>query len=400
MSVINPKETAKVWRTNKPESAVRLYLTGAEGDVAQLVGARAAGFPLSLSVGGFPADFDPQELAGATAAVIQIDPESPDSLKRFQELAASTKVPLIAAAYEPPLAFVRALVRSGAHDVVPLPLDMADLEASLAPIREHILQQEQSARASKAKVVSIIKCGGGAGATALLTQLGIRFAEAETRQGREACLIDLDVQFGDAAFQLGLRPSLSLVDLVDAGSRLDADLLRSTVSEHSSGLKVIASPPEMMPLDAFSVEQMIDIVELAAREFGTVLLDLPSNWTNWSLSLLARSDLVLMVTELTLPGLQRARRQLELIKGQDLDAVDVRIVANQFEKGLLKTIRPADIRDALGREISHTVSNDDWLMRSAIDRGVPIGEIKRKTALGKDIDALDSAVAAALGLER
>ena len=45
---------------------------------------------------------------------------------------------------------------------------------------------------------------GGVGATALLSQLATRFAEREARQERVACLIDLDVQFGDAAFQLRL----------------------------------------------------------------------------------------------------------------------------------------------------------------------------------------------------
>ena len=59
----------------------------------------------------------------------------------------------------------------------------------------------------------------------LLTQLAIRFAEREAAHGREACLIDLDVQFGDVAFQLGLRPKLSLADLLDAGTRLDGDLI-------------------------------------------------------------------------------------------------------------------------------------------------------------------------------
>ncbi len=53
-----------------------------------------------------------------------------------------------------------------------------------------------------------------------------------------------------------------------------------------------------------------EIVDLATREFGTVFVDLPTNWTNWSLSLVARSDLVLLVTELTVAGLNRARRQL------------------------------------------------------------------------------------------
>jgi pilus assembly protein CpaE len=56
--------------------------------------------------------------------------------------------------------------------------------------------------------------------------------------------------------------------------------------------------------------------------------------------------------------------------------------------------------EALRREIAFTVSNDFTVMRTAIDRGVPIDEIKRKTALAKDLDGIDAGVAAALGLER
>ena len=39
-------------------------------------------------------------------------------------------------------------------------------------------------------------------------------------------------------------------------------------------------------------------------------------------------------------------------------------------------------------------------MCAAIDRGVPIDEIKRKSNLAKDLDAIDTGLAAALGLER
>ena len=400
MSVINPNETGKSWRTHRREAAVQLYLSGAHGDAAALVGARIAGFPLALSLLAESDWIDPEELATAAAAVIQVDRDSPSSVSRFQKLAAATKTPLIAAAYEPPLAFVRALVRAGAHDVVPLPLDVADLETSLAPIRESLAKQDQAGRSGTAKVVSIIKSVGGAGATALLTQLGVRFAQNEAKAGREACLIDLDVQFGDAAFLLGLRPTLSLADLIEAGARLDGDLLRATTTEHASGLHVIASPRSMMPLEALTSEHVIDIVELAKREFGTVLVDLPANWTNWSLSLLAQSDLVLLVCELNVASLHRARRQLELIESQDLDDLDLRLVINRFEKGLLRTVRPSDVREALGRDIAYTIANDPPLMRSALDQGVPIAEIKRKSLIGKDIDTLDAGIAAALGLAR
>jgi pilus assembly protein CpaE len=241
---------------------------------------------------------------------------------------------------------------------------------------------------------------GGVGATALLGQLAIRFAQHEAARRREACLIDLDVQFGDVAFQLGLHPKLSLADLLEAGTRLDGDLVRATATDHPSGLKIIASPPDMMPLEGMPSDHIIQIVDQATKEFGTVFVDLPSNWTNWSLSLVARSDLVLLVTDLTVAGVNRARRQLNLLQSQDLGNLEVRVVVNRYDKTMAKTVRPADVNNALGRNIAYTVSNDFAVMRAAIDRGVPISEIRRKTPLTKDLDNLDAGIAAALGLER
>jgi pilus assembly protein CpaE len=400
MSVINPNETALSWKANKREHSVQLYLSSAGGDAASLVAARVAGFPLELSIAGTSDWIEPQSLAGASAAVIQVDADSQGSIKRFQNLAKSVDTPLIAAAFEPPLALVRSLIRAGAHDVIPLPLVAEELEASLAPIRDEIAKREAAATASHAKLVSVIKSVGGVGATALLTQTAIRFAEREKACGREACLIDLDVQFGDVAFQLGLRPKLSLGDLLEAGSRLDGALLRSTTTDHPSGLKIISAPVDIMPLEGMPSDHLLRIVDVATREFGTVFVDLPSNWTNWSLSLVARSDLVLLVTELTVAGVNRARRQLDLLQSQELGNLDVRVVVNRFDKTMARVVRPADVVEALRRDIAYTVSNDFALMRTAIDRGVPIDEIKRKSAIAKDLDGIDAGVAAALGLER
>ena len=400
MSVITPNETALNWKANKREQGVHLFLSGVEGDAAELAATRVAGLPVHLSILPTSDWINPEELGGAAAAVIQVDADSAASMKRFQKLATSTETPLIAAAYEPPLALVRALLRAGAHDVVPLPLSIEELEASLAPLTAQLNKRSDAAAVANAKLVSIIKSVGGVGATALVSQLAIRFAEHEAAMRREACVIDLDVQFGDVAFQLGLRPKLSLADLLEAGARLDGDLLRATTSEHSSGLKVIAAPDQMMPLEGISDEHMMRIAEMATREFGTVFIDLPTNWTNWSLSLVARSDLIVLVTELTVAGLNRARRQLSLLQSQDLGALDVRVVVNRFEKSQTRTISLGDASKALGRDVEFMVASDPPLMRSAIDRGVPINEIKRKTALGRDLDVLDAGIAAALGLER
>ena len=398
MSVHSPDSSNSQWKADTGPAPVRLLLAGVDGEASALVGAKVAGFPLELVIVDPAEEIDPATLGGAAAGVIQVSEDDTTSVARFAKLAAG-QVPLIAAAYEPSLQFVRKLVRAGAHDVVPLPLDPAELETALDPIRRMVAAHGQRARTGHAKIVTVIKSEGGVGATALLGQLATRFAAAEATAGREACLIDLDIQFGDASFQLGLNPPLTVTDVLAAGKRLDGELMRSIAATHPSGLKVIAAPREVMPLESITSDQLIGIVELATAEFGTVFVDLPMNWSNWSLSLLARSDVVLLVTELRVPSLHRARRQLDLIDSQDMMQLDVRVILNRAEKGMFKTLDVSDAERVLKRPVAFTIANDHDTMTQAIDRGVPIADVRRKSTLGKDIDVLDKGLAAALGLE-
>ena len=399
MSVHSPDKSSAQWMADTGPAPVRLLLAGADGEASELVGARAAGFPLDLVIVETAQPVEYSILDGAAAAVIQVTEGDDLSIARFKKLAEGP-VPLIAAAYEPSLAFVRSLVRAGAHDVVPLPLDPAELETALDPIRRMAASRGPRARAGHQKIVAMIKSEGGVGATSLLAQLATRFAETEAKAGREACLIDLDVQFGDAAIQLGLQPKLTFSDLLEAGKRLDGEMLKSVATEHGSGLRVVSAPREIMPLESLNSDQVLSILDMATAEYGTVFVDLPANWTNWSLSLLARADLVLMVTELRVPSLHRARRQLDLLASQDLNSLDVRIILNRAETGFFRTLGKADAERVLRKPVSFTVSNDHATMSQAIDRGVRLAEIKKKCPLIKDIDTIDRGVAAALGLER
>src|SRR3546814_16452836 len=95
---------------------------------------------------------------------------------------------------------------------------------------------------SHGRVIAFVKSVGGVGATALATQMGCLLAARESVAGRETCLLDLDLQFGNAALYLGLSPTLSVADVIAAGARADGALLRSTTTEHPSGLHVVAAP--------------------------------------------------------------------------------------------------------------------------------------------------------------
>lgn len=400
MSNIKPNETKRAWKTDGGEPSIQLFVSEVAGDAPSLVERRIAGFPVSLNLVEGSDWIDAGALAGVPAAIIEVDAGNPASIKRFQQLAASVETPLIAASTEPPLALVRSLVRAGAIDVIPLPLTIEELESALEPVREDIDRRQGSRTTANGKLVTAIKSVGGVGATAVLTQLAIHFALRESAGGKETCIIDLDVQFGDVAFQLGMKSKLTLFDLLEAGARLDSDLLRATTARHASGLNLIAAPPEMLPIEGLPSDQLLAIVDLATREFATTFVDLPANWTNWSLSLAARSDIIFLITELSVAGLSRARRQLDFLRSQDLGGLDVRVIVNRFEKSQARQISARDARDALGRDVAYHVANDFPLMRSAIDRGVPIDELKRKSALSKDIDHILVDIAASLGSGR
>lgn len=395
---IHQQPQSRKWSAGTAEKVA--LLLSSEQSIASTWLADAAADPaieLILSPGGEtagPVDLPPRTMA----AVIEVAAHDKPSVERFRAFAASA-VPVIAAAYDPPLAFVRQLVRMGASDVLPLPIERAELETALEPIRAARRRDPAASGGANGKVVAIVKSDGGVGATALLGQVAQNFAALEGARGRQTCLIDLDLQFGDAAFQLGLQPALSMADVITGRARVDGAMLRTIAAPHSSGLNVIAAPLEIMPLDALDSDQLMHVIAEAKSEFGTVFVDLPANWTNWSLSLLAGADLVLMVTQLSIPSLHRARRQLDLVL-QHLGGVPIQLVVNRFEKKLFSKLGPGDVAKVLGREPDYLIANDYEAVSEAIDRGVPVGEIRRKGAVTRDLALLEAGIATALGRER
>lgn len=398
--------TGTSFRPQGPEASLHLYLSGVEGEAGELLGKKVCGLPLSLSICPVSEWIDVADLSHSAVAVIQVNGDNPASIKRFTKLAEMTDTPLIVAAYEPPLALFRFLLKNGARDVLPLPLNFEDLESAVAQIIAEPAVQTKVANpvpTRNGRLVVFVKSHGGAGATAIASQLACRYAAADGASGRETALIDFDVQYGDAAFQLGLKPTLSVLDLVEAGPRLDGQLLRSVSVEHSSGLKIIAAPPQLTPLDALSSDQVLAIVDRAAREFGTVFVDLPANWTNWSLSLIARADKVLLVTELSLTALNRARRQLDLLAEQDLGRIPLQLILNRTVRKRFGGGQPLNIghvESVLGRAVDFTVSDDPDVLSAALQQGVPIDEVRRKSAIGKDLETIRAALAAAFAGER
>ncbi len=371
------------WVLDLKSRSVLLVLSEAE-----MVNARidAVDMPQQMSLLTLQPDAEipAAQLEQASILLLEIKPQLRGSLERFAAVRQLyPDLPVIAAIRDADLPLVRTLLKQGVRDVTGLPLSHSELANIVNEICEQ-LETRSAANAHQGQLVSVLKSIGGVGATTVATHLASELANRN--EGRGVCLIDLDLQFGNAAAYLGLSAQLSIADLIAAGSRIDGALLKSVVSKTDNGLNVISAPMDIVPIELVNADQIMRIIELALAEYDHVVLDLPANWTNWTLSLVAISKAIFLVAELSVASLRQAKRQLQLLDSQNIAGEHINIVANRVEKRLFRTIDLELASQALGHPITLSIHNDYPLVRAAHDQGVLIRAIRAKSKIAGDIE--------------
>lgn len=373
------------WILDLDRQSVLLVMSEAEMAEAQFDAVDARWVPLLLNILPADAEISSDALANASILVLEVSPANPASLERLSAARALyPELPIIAAVRDAKLPLVRTLLKQGVRDVLSLPLPHAELLEILRELSAE-LRVEPSPDIALGQLVTIMKSIGGVGATMIATHLGSELAARNT--GRGVCVLDLDLQFGDAASYLGLSNQLSIADLLDAGSRIDGELLRSVAMTTDRGLHVIAAPVDMMPIEAVNADQILRIIDLARQQYDYVVVDLPTNWTNWALSLVARSTAIFLIVELSVGSLRQAKRQLKLLSSQDIKGSHIHVVANRIEKRLFRTIDLDSASLALGHLVELSIHDDHPLVRAAQDQGILIQQIRAKSKIVRDIAA-------------
>ncbi|MBE5073164.1 AAA family ATPase [Erythrobacteraceae bacterium E2-1 Yellow Sea] len=324
------------------------------------------------------------KIINASIVVIEVDPSSRNSLERIERLRSEVpSVPVIAGLAKVDIATSRQLLRRGVSDIVALPFSIDELVTSIVDTAAQI-QLEEHVEAKLAPVIAVMKSIGGSGATTVATHLAAQMALDRGSHCR-SCIIDLDLQAGDAASYLGCSPRLTLSDLIDADGRLDEDLLRSVACEGDEHVFVIPAPADIVPIESIDFERLMRIITLARRHFDVVLLDLPSSFTNWSLSTAFAADLTVMVGTLTIPSLRHAKRQLDFLVSMGMVRANILIALNRVEKRLFKAIDVDDAAGALKHPIAATITDDPNLLRTAQDQGELVDSIQKRSKFSKEI---------------
>ena len=86
------------------------------------------------------------------------------------------------------------------------------------------------------QVVTIFGAKGGVGSTSIAVNL----AGSMQRRGLRVVLVDLDLHLGDVLSFLDVAGTYSITDVLENMSRLDRELLASSVTKNLSGIRFLA----------------------------------------------------------------------------------------------------------------------------------------------------------------
>jgi len=320
---------------------------------------------------------DKLDVEGAAVVVVDLDANRADEMAALTRLMARVGnwPPVIAVTQTFDENVARTLLQMRLADFLVKPVTPIDLVRACARVAKG---QATGADPTEAQIYTFLPAVGGAGVTTLAVQTAMLLLNSGgPRVKPSTCLVDLDFQHGAVADYLDLEPRLNLAEIEPRPDRLDRQLLEVMLSYHASGLAVVAAPNRPAEMRSFDPDVVTRLLDLVSTNFECVVFDMPRTWFSWTDSVLLGSNRLFIVSETTVPGLRHAKQLVAAIKERLGDGPNPQVIVNRFSQRVLDSgLRRSDIEQTLGDAFVGAIPNDYQLVREAIDRGVPLEEVK------------------------
>jgi pilus assembly protein CpaE len=284
-------------------------------------------------------------------------------------------------------ALLLSAMRAGVSDYIEKPVETAALTEALQRASAQLGRSSESSK-KPGQVYSVFGAKGGTGATTLATNLAIVLHRLT---GKRTLLVDLDLELGEVAVLLGVRPRFNLVDMVQNFHRMDAGLLASFIEQHQSGVHLLSAPFHPERAEVASADEIRKIVQFLKHHYDYVIVDTPKSFSPTTLAAFDQSDLVFLIVALDLPSLRNVQRGLPLLKRVLPRGLDqTRLIVNRFQPD--EEIGLKEVEQTLGLKVFWTLSNDYEAVMRSINAGKPI-VLNGNSKYTKDVKALGAQLA-------
>jgi pilus assembly protein CpaE len=217
----------------------------------------------------------------------------------------------------------------------------------------------------RGRIITVFSPKGGTGKTVTSTNLAAAFAKFE---GRRTLLLDLDLQFGDAAIMLGLEPEKTIYDLVVAPGELDSEKLAGYTTRHASGLDILPAPVRPEDAELVTEAKLSRLLEVARESYDVIVVDTSPFFHGPMLATLDRTDELLLVAGLDVPTLKNVRLALQTLELLAFPNNRIRVVLNRANTKV--GMKRSEVEGALEVKVRFEVPSDR-AVPIAVNRGNP-----------------------------
>jgi len=295
------------------------------------------------------------------------------------------------------------VILAGARAFIAQPLDQQELLDTLGRMRELHLRSQRTKAAAVTGEVPMASRGtfvvfspkGGVGCSLVAVNLALALKE-ELKQ--EVLLMDAKLLFGDLDIMLNLKTQNSIADLVPHIGSLDEGLIRDVVSEHVSGLKVLAAPPSPVAAQGIHPEELHRILTSVQNIYPNIVIDSGNFLNDNTVTLMDASHRVLLVMNPDIACLRDASRFLDLCRTTlSFPKERILVVVNQHDQR--EGLGLADIERSLQMKVFAALPWDPRAALQSINRGVPLSMQNQKNQLRKAFEAMAKNIGAIAGIK-
>jgi pilus assembly protein CpaE len=292
-------------------------------------------------------------------------------------------------------------MRAGVREVIPLPLNPAELamtlqrwsDRAMTPAGLSTAAGAGSAAATLAiaaaqdhagRLVAFMGCKGGNGTSFVAANIAHIIAN---EFGKNCAIVDLDLQCGDASFYLGSGANKhSLGDLTRQIDRLDMQLLASCLHPVTPRLNLLAAPHSLENAMAITPQEIEKVLSLVRSLHELVVVDLQRNLNALTFKVLDMAAVIYIVMQSQTPDIRDAQRLVNMMRALGLNEAKLRLLVNRYKpKGWVSL---AELEKAVGLKVQHIIpSGPDWVEES-LHIGMPLSTVNDHNAV---IDALREA---------
>ncbi len=273
-------------------------------------------------------------------------------------------------------------MRAGVRDVLPLPIDGAEITAHLTECLSEKRVRITNEHGNLAGTTCFIGAKGGCGTTTLAVNAACSIA---ARHEAKIALLDFDMQFGDVALYMDIQPQATMLDAISQSSRLDTALLTAMMTKHPSGVDVLASPANIGSIEDVTIQEINKVLETVVETYDFVLIDMPTIITPWTVNTLKFSEHIMLVLQNCMSAIKNGKRLLTNLPEMGINGDKIEVINN---RAMCKTnsIGFDKLKSTLGRERIHRVRNDYNAALTSQDQGMAISNVSTRSKASKDID--------------